>query len=155
MVAWLMRGNEGIQRAAGATCRHLGLVGHHGQKRSNVLRSQVAGMAHATTLRSAPADEKSDPVQVGFFGLEAIVHVPNSLAHLIEQADRLQQGSTAFHGKIYTCLYIQYIDHKASKQEGFAAFWKKMYRQAPDVSTGFCGLNYVKAFLQISARICT
>ena len=40
----------------------------------------------AVGLGRTPADEKSRSLQAGFFGLEATVHVPNPLAHLVEQA---------------------------------------------------------------------
>jgi hypothetical protein len=36
---------------------------------------------------------------VMFNDVVAIVHIPNSLAHLIEQADGLQERGAGFHGK--------------------------------------------------------
>jgi hypothetical protein len=52
--------------------------------------------------------------------------------------------------KIYTCLFIQNIDRKPSRQAGCAVFPKKIYRQLPDVSTGFCRLHS----LGVIDRIC-
>ena len=75
------------------------LIGHHGQKGLHILCAHVTQMPHAAPLRGAPADEKADPVQVRFFSLEAIVQTPNPLAHLIEQAGRLQGRHAGFHEK--------------------------------------------------------
>ena len=69
---------------------------HHGQKRPYTLRAHVSRMAHAARLRGTPADEKAYLLQVSFFGLQAIVQIPNPLAHLIEQA-----GCVAFVQKMY------------------------------------------------------
>ena len=43
--------------------------------------------------------EKINSIKVIFIGLEAIVKIPNPLAHLIVQAGGLQKRSTEFHGK--------------------------------------------------------
>jgi hypothetical protein len=40
-----------------------------------------------------------DAKKVTFNDVEAIVHIPNSLSHLIEQADGLQERGAGFHGK--------------------------------------------------------
>lgn len=51
------------------------------------------------------SDENADSIQVGLFGLEAIVPVLNPLSHLIEQAGRVQCRTARFHGKfIPVCL---------------------------------------------------
>jgi hypothetical protein len=50
-------------------------------------------------LNSAPADEKTNLIEVILLGFEAIVHILNPLAHLIEQAGGLQGRRTGFHGK--------------------------------------------------------
>ena len=88
--------------------RYPALVGHHRQKRLNVVRAHVSRMAHAARLGSAPADEKAEPIQVGLFRLQAIVNVPNPLAHLIGQARRLQWRRTGFHGK-FISVYLSKI----------------------------------------------
>jgi hypothetical protein len=49
-----------------------------------------------------PANEKPHPVKVNFLGAEAIVHVPDTLAHLIQQAGGLQWRGAGFHGKFTT-----------------------------------------------------
>ena len=56
------------------------------QKRRHILHSHVTRMVHAAGLEGTPADEKLHPAQIGFLGLEAIVQIPNPLAHLIEKA---------------------------------------------------------------------
>ena len=52
-------------------------------------RGTLGGCRIPLGMRSTPADEKAYLVQVGFFGLQAIVQILNPLAHLIEQAGRL------------------------------------------------------------------
>jgi hypothetical protein len=46
-----------------------------------------------------PADEKAHPVHLNFFCAEAIVHVADALAQLIEQAGGLQGWGAGFDGK--------------------------------------------------------
>lgn len=48
---------------------------------------------------------KSDPGQVGFFGIEAIVQKKNPLMHLVKKAGWLQQGSAGFH-EIFLFVYL-------------------------------------------------
>jgi hypothetical protein len=43
-----------------------------------------------------PANEKARPVKVNLFGLKAIVKIPNALADLVQQANRLQSGCGDF-----------------------------------------------------------
>ena len=71
-----------------------------------------------------PADEKAYPIQVGLFRLEAIVHVPNPLSHLIEQAGRLQWRRTGFHGKF---IPVDLSSIRAAKPTGkrVALFFQK------------------------------
>ena len=52
-------------------------------------------------LAPMPANEKPHPLQIYLLCAEAIVHVPNPLAHLIQQASGLQRRSAGFHGLIY------------------------------------------------------
>ena len=59
-----------LQRPPG---RHFALTGHHRQKSLDFAGSPVTRMGHAAGLRGASADEKACPVQVGFFGLQAMV----------------------------------------------------------------------------------
>ncbi|MEY3740330.1 MAG: hypothetical protein RLZZ192_1006, partial [Pseudomonadota bacterium] len=46
-----------------------------------------------------PANKKKNPINVILLGFEAIVLIPNLLAHLIEQAGGLLGRSTGFHGQ--------------------------------------------------------
>jgi hypothetical protein len=72
-------------------------------------------------LGSIPANEKTYPIKVSLFGLEAIVQVTNPLLHLNEQAGRFQRGSADFMKNLY--LYIstvhESINHAASGLQGF------------------------------------
>jgi len=50
--------------------------------------------------------KKRTQVEVSLLGFVAIVHVPNPLANLIEQAGGLQKRSAGFHGKfipVFVC----------------------------------------------------
>ena len=78
---------------------HLALIGQHGQKRLHIGHTHLSRMTHAAELRSAPADEKTDPIEVSFLGFEAIVEIPNPLAHLIEQAGGMQARRNTFFEK--------------------------------------------------------
>jgi len=57
--------------------------------------------AHAVGLGGTPADEKSRSAQAGFLCLEAIVQVPNPLAHLVEQAGDCNTGVPGFMENLY------------------------------------------------------
>ena len=52
---------------------------------AQVVSAHAPRMAHVARLVRTPANVKADPIQVGFFYVEAIVHVQHLLAHLIEQ----------------------------------------------------------------------
>lgn len=67
-------------------------------------------------LQAMPADEKSNPVEVGLFGPKAVMQVANPLTQLAQQADQLQRWIAGFHRKIYTCIKIQYFANKARLQ---------------------------------------
>jgi hypothetical protein len=47
------------------------------------------------------------------------VHIPNALAHLVQQTAGLQRRSAGFHGSIYNWSFIQYICRKYSLQALF------------------------------------
>jgi hypothetical protein len=53
----------------------------------------------ASECGSNPANEKTYPIKVSLFSLEAIVLITNPLLHLIEQAGRFQRRSAGFHEK--------------------------------------------------------
>jgi len=44
-----------------------------------------------------PANEEADPVDVHLLGAEAIVHVPNALAQLVQNPGGLQRRGAGFH----------------------------------------------------------
>lgn len=75
----------------------------HGQKGLNLRRTQVARVLH-DAISPVPTDEKAHPMQVGFFGLKAIVQKPDALPNLIQQTDGTQNRSAGFHG----CLILVY-----------------------------------------------
>ena len=59
-------------------------------------------------LGSDPATEKTDPIKISLFGLEAIVQAENPLFDLIEQASRFELRSAGFHEK-FTLIYVYSI----------------------------------------------
>ena len=48
--------------------------------------------------------------------------------------------------KIDACLFAQCRRLQANRHAGCGTFFQKIYRQAPDVSTGFCRIHYVRRF---------
>ena len=67
--------------------------------RFHIGHTHLVGVTHTTALNFTPSDEKTNSIEVIFLGFEAIVHIPNPLAHVNEQAGGLQGRSTGFHGK--------------------------------------------------------
>ena len=57
------------------------------------------GVTHTTVLLHTPSDEKKNLIEVILLCFEAIVLIPNLLAHLIKQAGGLQGRSTGFYGQ--------------------------------------------------------
>jgi hypothetical protein len=57
-----------------------------------------------------PADEKARLLQVGFFGLLAIVKVPEALPNLIQKTGGAQNGCAGFHG-CFIPVYKNSIKH--------------------------------------------
>ena len=113
----------------------------------NCLHTRVP---HAT-LRCAPTDKKAYPVEIGLLRLEAIVHVPNSLANLIEQAGGLQQRRAGFHEK-FIPVYLSSIRLEKPTGKRVAGIFKKvcivtsrMYRPGFDVyiTLGFFNERYL------------
>lgn len=56
--------------------------------------------------------EKTDPIQISFFGAVAIMQIPNPLPHLIKQTSGLQQWFAEFRG-FCNCIKIQNINRRA------------------------------------------
>ena len=48
---------------------------------------------------SGPANEKTDPIKISLFGLEAIVLAENPLFDLVDQAGLFERRSAGFHEK--------------------------------------------------------
>ena len=99
------------------------------KKRCYLSIAHVIRMWHAT-LRGAPADTEANPVDIGFFRLEAIVQMPNPLAHLIEQAGRLQRGRAGFHEEFMPVFFTM---HGAQSQQasGLQRFFLKDVSSRP------------------------
>ena len=77
------------------------------QKRLDLAGTHAARMPQdpATTR---PANEEADPVDVHLLGAEAIVHVPNALAQLIQNPCGLQRRNAGFH-RIFITGHISSI----------------------------------------------
>lgn len=78
-----------VQRLSVGGRRNLAFIGQHGQESFNLGFTHVARMPHFAAP-PVPSDEESDPMQVSFFGLQAIVQIPDTLTHLIQQPRGLQ-----------------------------------------------------------------
>ena len=66
----------------------MALGGQHRQEGADLLRAQVARMAHRDGF-GLPADQEADPIEVSLLGAYAIVFVAKHLADLVQQAQRL------------------------------------------------------------------
>lgn len=64
---------------------HLALSRQHGEKCLYFRRTHGAWMLHLP-VSPVPADEKSHLVQINLLGAEAVVHVSDALAQLVQQA---------------------------------------------------------------------
>lgn len=89
-----------------------------------LLASRAMRMPY-TTLRGAPAETEAYPVDIGFLRLEAIVQMPNPLAHLIEQAGRLQRRRAGFYGKFIPVLFCSAWCSKPAGKRVAALFLKR------------------------------
>ena len=61
----------------------------------------IARVPHGLTM-AGPVDEKSYPIDVCLLGAEAIVHVPNTLAQLVQHTGGLQRRNAGFHEMFIT-----------------------------------------------------
>lgn len=84
------------------------------QKRLDFAGTHLARVPHSASM-ARPANEEAGPVDVHLLGAEAIVHVPDALAQLVQNAAGLQQGVLGFTEFLY-CTYIQHIERQASIQ---------------------------------------
>jgi len=91
----LVQKEQGIQRLAMGGRRNLPFVGQHGEEGLDLRFPHILGVAHGA-VAAMPTDEKASPIQVGFFGLKAIVQVTNALTKLVQQPNRAQHGSGDF-----------------------------------------------------------
>ena len=77
--------------------RHLAFVGQHAQEGLHLRLPHVARVAHAA-VAAVPADEESRPIDVGFFGLKAIVQITDAFAQLVKQPGCMQWRDGDFAG---------------------------------------------------------
>lgn len=78
-------------------CRHLAVGGEMRQKCLDFAGTHVARMPHGPAI-ARPANEEANPVDVHLLGAEAIVHVPNALAQLVQDPGGPQRRGAGFHG---------------------------------------------------------
>lgn len=76
------------------------LFGQHGQERFDLSRAHDARLSHGP-VSPVPADEKAHPMQVGFFGLKAVVQIPDALLNLIEKTVERKTGVPGFMAAFY------------------------------------------------------
>jgi hypothetical protein len=85
-----------------AFAKNLPLVGPHGQKSHHIGTAHVARMPHAP-LFGGSQDEKTSPIQVSLFILEAIVQVSNAFSNLVQKTLGYQRRCA---GEFVDCLYL-------------------------------------------------
>jgi hypothetical protein len=84
-----------------------------------------------------PTYEKAYPVKVSFLGAQAIVQIPNALANLIHQADRVQRSGAGFHKSFITVvLYSINIETPICKPSS-GGFHAQLIPQRPEYPAGF------------------
>ena len=77
------------------------------QERLDFAGTHVARMPHDPAT-ARPANEETDPVDVHLLSAEAIVHVPDALAQLVQNPGGLQYGSAGFR-RIFKAVHISSI----------------------------------------------
>ena len=70
-------------------------IGQHSEEGLDFKLTHILGVAHGA-VAAMPTDEKTRPIEIGFFGLKAIVQVTNALSKLVQQPNRAQNGSGDF-----------------------------------------------------------
>ena len=69
----------------------------HGDESFHLDRAHLTRMPHDPAPTLSP-NEKAHPIHIILLGAEAIVHVADALAKLIDQANRVQYGHAGFQG---------------------------------------------------------
>ena len=77
------------------------------QKRLDFAGTHVARVPHGSAM-ARPANEEADPVDVHLLGAEAIVHVSDALAQLVQNPGGLQHRGAEFH-RIFMSGHISSI----------------------------------------------
>lgn len=88
-------------------CRHLAVVGEMRQKCFNFACAPVERIPHRPAT-ARPANEETNPVDVHLLDAEALVHIPNALAQLIQNPCGLQRRNAGFH-RIFITGHISSI----------------------------------------------
>lgn len=77
-------------------CGYLAVGGEMRQEGLDFAGTHLARVPHGSSM-ARPANEEADPVNVDLLGAEAIVHVPNALAQLVQNSGGLQHRGARFH----------------------------------------------------------
>jgi hypothetical protein len=87
----LVEEQDRAQRLVVRGRRHVPLRGQHREKRLDL------GLAHVPRMpQPRPAHEHADPVQIGLLGAQAVVQIPRTLTHLVQQSwSRRRHGEAA------------------------------------------------------------
>lgn len=103
--------------------------------------THVAWMPHGAAP-AMPANEVSRPVQVGLLGLQAIVQIPNPLAHLIQQASGMKgrAGAATLPEPLHQFMHT--VDRGNSMlRHRFASPGAPCYFPAPQGISQVCGIH--------------
>ena len=118
--------------------RHMALGSQHGQESLDAFCVDVARMPHLpAVVVTRPANEKSHPIQIHLLGREAIVHVANPLAHLVQQAGGQQRRGAGFHGSFITGGLSSIFTSKADCKPLSGVFDGQVIEHPPFYGAGF------------------
>ncbi len=116
--------------------RHFAVCGEMRQKRLYFTGAHVARVPHGTAV-ARPADEEANPIDVHLLGAEAIVHVPNALAQLVQNSGGLQRKGAGFHRAFITVHSYSVLSAKLSCKPLCGGRHDQLMEQRPTYRAGF------------------
>ena len=106
------------------------------QKRLNFAGTHVARMAHGSTI-ARPSNEKTYPIDVHLLGAEAIVHVPDTLAQLVQYTSGLERRAAGFHGIFIAGRPSSILNYQPSCKPLSGGIHGPLMEQRPSYRAGF------------------
>lgn len=116
--------------------RHLAVGGEMRQKRLNVAGTHVARVPHGPAM-ARPANEEANPVDVHLLSAEAVVHVPDTLAQLVQNPGGLQHQGAGFDGIFITGHPSSILSGKLGCKPLSGGTHDQLMEQPPTYRAGF------------------